>query len=545
MKELIPILENYNIELGNYNYVKAEKSYKQGTEIYYQSICDGLTLGCNPNLDLVESPIKKRGIMLDLSRGKVFTVETIKKFILKSACLGFNYMTLYIEDLIELPGYPQYGYLRGKFKDQEITEIIEFAESIDYKVIPAFQTLGHLEHFLRWDASDSIRGTDTVLDPLSADTYKFIDVLIKRMVELFGPECLNIGMDEAFDLGFNYFNSKQLDQKKMFLNHLKKVVEICDKYEVQTIKMWSDMLFSIYSNTDGDGLYSMDFKQEVEKIDERIELIYWNYWTKDSAAITKVLESHRLFNDNLSMAGSIHTSMNLVYEHSMLEATKAAFDGSVEVGITDMLFTMWSEDGTNVAIDTIDFGMYETMRVLLDSPIDEQAFEMISGYQYSDLKKICCLKSHGLKTMAIIWNDPIYDIYYKSVKREEVEQFYQSIKKSTRLTSENELSKYYNGLLDYFEYDSKRYLERSNDPELLSKIAVEYKKIGNYIIDQWIENGKLHGIEEVQKRFSLKTYRYDFMIENPGYKLDDEESKVEGFIKPRFIQLYGPNKWRY
>lgn len=545
MNELIPLLEEYNINLGNYQYIKADKSEKIDNTIKYERVCDGLTLGCNYDLTTTENSISKRGIMVDMSRGKVYNVETIKELIVKSACMGFNYMTLYIEDLIKLEDYPQYGYLRGRLHDHEIKEIIEFANKFDYQIIPAFQTLGHLEHFLKWDVSNPVKGTDLVIDPLRPAVYDFLDQLIGRMVELFGTKSINIGMDEAFDLGFNYFNSRKIDQKKMFLDHFEKVIEICKKYQVENIKMWSDMLFSIYSNTDGDGLYSTNFKAEVESIDECVELVYWNYWTKDADAINRILTTHRKFNNNISMAGAVHTSMNLVYDSTMLDATIAAVDGSRQAGVSDMLFTMWSEDGTSTVVDTMLFGFYETMRVLFDAEVNEENYMAITGFEYTDLEQICKLKGYGLNPMAILWSDPIYDVYYKTVADQQIEEFHQAIKNVNRLQPTTDLNEYYNLVLDYLELDSYRYLNNQFDQEAIDLINEKFAQIGQFIENQWITNGKLHGIEEIQKRFSYKTARYKFMVENPNCKLEHPQQKLEGFVKPRFKQLYSPNKWRY
>lgn len=545
MNDIVPILEEYGIELGNYQYVKGNKSYKDGNTVYYKKICDGLTLGCNTEVESLDIQLEKRGLMMDFSRGKVYNVDTVKKMIIKSACMGINYLTMYIEDLINLPGYPQYGYMRGRFSDEEIKEICEFANKIDYQIVPAFQTLGHLEHFLRWDVSDNIKGTGFSLDPLKEETYVFIETLISRMVELFGTDCMNIGLDEAFDLGFNKFNSGKLDQKKLFLEHLSKVVQICKKHGVEKIKMWSDMLFSIYSNTDGNGLYSTDFKSEVERVDESIELIYWNYWTREAEAYKRVLDSHRNFNDNISFAGSVHTSMNLVYEYSGIEITKAAIEGCNNSGIKDILYTMWSEDGTNIVLDTTFLGLYETMREMFNTKASSDDFLGITGYDYQRMKQICLLKSYGLKPSSILWNDPLMDIYYKSLPLEEVISCYEKISRIKEVEETNEIEMYYNVLLRYIKLDIKRYLSESVDPDLIIEIKECHNYIFKYIEGMWMKDGKLHGIEDIQKRFCLKQARYQMIIDEPEATLEFKSEKVEGFIKPRFVQLYSPNKWRF
>lgn len=540
MIEILELLKQYGIEIGDYQFITNDRSYKEGNIIYYQNICDGLTLAAT-NIENIDIKLKRRGIMVDVSRGQVYTVKTLKRMIINSACMGYNYMTLYIEDLINLPNFQQYGYMRGRYSDNEIKELIDFANNLDYQIIPAFQTLGHLEHFLKWDVSNKVKATEYSLDPLKEETYLFLDELISRMVDLFGQKSLHLGMDEVFDLGFNRFKTGNVDQKRLFLDHLKAVVEICNKKGVENIKIWSDMLFSIYSNTDGDNLFSLNIGDHIEQIDQKVELVYWDYWTVNPEHINKVISAHKKFNSNISMAAAIHTSGNIVYNHQKLEATNACLCGIDNTDVDDILFTMWSEDGTNVAIDTILFGMYETMNLMFNSKSDPENFKKITNYNYSDMVQICNLQNGKINPIGIIWNDPVYDIYYNSFENNELEVYLAHLMSLKYLEEKCELNTYYNHLLKFLRLDIHRYLTNSNSQNDL--ITVEYKFIKQYLENQWIINGKLHGIEEIQKRFGLKLRRYQLIEEKSEYLAPD--GKLEGHVAPRFSRLYGPNKWRF
>ena len=57
---------------------------------------------------------ESNGIMLDCSRNCVPKVETIKKYIMRLAAFGMNRLYLYMEDTMEIAGYPYWGYLRGR-----------------------------------------------------------------------------------------------------------------------------------------------------------------------------------------------------------------------------------------------------------------------------------------------------------------------------------------------------------------------------------------------------------------------------------------------
>ncbi len=545
MDDILKIIKQYDVNLQQFEFIKSDTSYKQGNKIYYEKVCDGLTLAANKELTNLDIGLSKRGMMIDFSRGKVYTVETVKKFIVKSACMGMNYLTMYIEDLIMLPNYPQYGYMRGRFSDLEINQIVTFAKKFDMLVIPAFQTLGHLEHFLRWQTSDSIKATDLTLDPLKPKTYEFIDELIYRMTQLFGTECFNIGLDEAFDLGFNRLNSTKIDQKQLFLDHLKKVVAICKKYKVKKIKMWSDMLFSIYSNTGGEGLYSTNFKNEVEKIDSDIELIYWNYWTAEADSYEKIIKAHYNFNNNVSFAGSVHTSKNLFYEYNRLNVTKAAIEACTKTNVEDILFTMWSEDGTNVIFETTYFGMYVTMCELFKVDHNSEDFMNISQMNYDHLLQICSIKTIGLDPISMLWSDPVLDVYFKSVTLEEIERTYNNLKALNKLEASTQLNIYYNNLIEYLQLDIKRYLTNECTTNDYQKLIELYTQILKHLENMWISDGKLHGIEELQKRLCTKVARYKLLKENPNLTHQIGDETLVSPIAPRYVRLYGPNRWRF
>jgi len=65
---------------------------------------------------------KMAGVMLDVSRGAVLTVDSIKFFLRKLALMGINTLLLYLEDVYELPDEPMFGYLRGAYTQAELKE---------------------------------------------------------------------------------------------------------------------------------------------------------------------------------------------------------------------------------------------------------------------------------------------------------------------------------------------------------------------------------------------------------------------------------------
>ena len=63
------------------------------------------------------------GVMLDVSRNAVMTMEHMKKFLLKISEMGYNCMFLYAENTYEVDGEPYFGYMRGKYTKEEMREL--------------------------------------------------------------------------------------------------------------------------------------------------------------------------------------------------------------------------------------------------------------------------------------------------------------------------------------------------------------------------------------------------------------------------------------
>ena len=87
------------------------------------------------------------------------TPEAMERMLCRMALMGYNEAYLYTEDTYELPGYPFFGYLRGRYTADDIRALDEKAALLGIELIPCIQTLGHLERFLHWESSAPLRDT--------------------------------------------------------------------------------------------------------------------------------------------------------------------------------------------------------------------------------------------------------------------------------------------------------------------------------------------------------------------------------------------------
>lgn len=98
---------------------------------------------------MIKNFFNRLGVMLDCSRNAVMSVPTLKEWMDIMADLGYNTLMLYTEDTYEVDNQPYFGYLRGKYSQQELREIDSYASEKGIEFIPAIQTLAHLNSIFR------------------------------------------------------------------------------------------------------------------------------------------------------------------------------------------------------------------------------------------------------------------------------------------------------------------------------------------------------------------------------------------------------------
>ena len=341
---------------------------------------------------------EKLGFFLDLARNGVIKVENIKRIIDCMALLGFNVLKLYMEDVFDLPGYPCFGYRRGKYSKEELKEIDDYAHSMGIEAIPSIQTLGHLEQYLRYTETSEFRENDAVLLCGEEKTYEFIEAMVRRMRECFRTNRLVINCDEAGGVGI----SKILKEKKYtspydtVTNHLAKVMDICKKYEFRPC-VNGDLFYGYL----GKGYYDFEFnpsKEEVEKIPD-VDIIYWDYYHTEYNDYKTLLDGHRLLGKHVAFLGGIWVwagqlpNVKFTFD-TMIPALKCCIDNNV----SDVWAATFGDNGneTNIAFaipSLIMFSQYcfkgnectfDNIKSLSKKlfSLDMDKFTSISSYHY-------------------------------------------------------------------------------------------------------------------------------------------------------------------
>jgi len=295
--------------------------------------------------------------MADVSRNGVMTLPAIKKMIRYLAAMGYNDMMLYMEDVYELPGYPYFGYQRGRYTKDELKEMVAYGERFGVTLTPCIQTLGHLRMPLLWNAHKEMKDSDDVLYVGKEETYQFIEAIFQTVCECFKTRRVNIGMDEAHTLGMGRRLRKEGYTKKpeLMTMHLARVGKLCEKYGLQPL-IWSDMFFR--PHTPGNGYYSTDVSVPQEVIDGvpgNFTLVYWDYYNSDikptgEALFEHMMAEHKRFHNPIAFAGGIWKWTGYAPNNTAsLRIARYHANACIAEGIKDVTVTAWGDDGAETS----------------------------------------------------------------------------------------------------------------------------------------------------------------------------------------------------
>lgn len=283
---------------------------------------------------------RRLGTMLDCSRNAVPNLGSLKAWIDLTADLGYTTLMLYTEDTYEVNENPYFGYMRGRFSQEELREIDAYANSRHMELIPCIQTLAHLQAIKRWPEYAGHFDADDILLVGDARVYSLVDQMFATLRQCFSSKIVHIGMDEAEMLG----RGRYLDQNgyqdgaDILLSHIKHVAEIGAKYDFSFL-MWSDLFFKLYEQA--------QIREAVSaQIPENVTLIYWDYYSTDSAHFSKMIQAHRQLKPDSWFAGGLWSWTGFAPHNGYsIQEVRAALQSCRDHGVQDIFFTLWGDDG--------------------------------------------------------------------------------------------------------------------------------------------------------------------------------------------------------
>lgn len=233
----------------------------------------------------------------------------------------------------------------------------DHADLYGIELIPCIQTLGHLGKYMRWSESADIRETSLELSVDKEESYRFIEEMAAQISGSFHSKRIHLGMDEAWGIGRGEASLKKYglrDRQELFVKHLKKVVEITDRYGLKPM-IWNDFVFCLNSET-GIDKYARNTeipKDIMEAFPRNVALVYWHYGEEVQGCDEWVLEKNLKFGNDVLFAGGL-MMWNIPLPDNMFSyyATEEGLTASKKLGVREVFTTLWTYAALGCSHDT-------------------------------------------------------------------------------------------------------------------------------------------------------------------------------------------------
>lgn len=198
-----------------------------------------------------------RGYMLDVSRDRVPTRETLALLVDRLARLRLNHLELYTEHTFAYPGHEVVWRDASPLTPDDVRWLDDRCRARGIELCANQNTFGHMERWLRhpeyrdraeapdgWEAPDGRRRRASVLAP-TPENATFALELVRELVRHFSSARVNIGCDETFELGTgrSRVDVAARGRGRVYLEHLRRLLDGLHADGHQVL-FWGDVLRS-------------------------------------------------------------------------------------------------------------------------------------------------------------------------------------------------------------------------------------------------------------------------------------------------------------
>lgn len=185
---------------------------------------------------------KRRGVMLDVSRGKVPRLQTLKDLTELLSSWKLNELQLYIENVFKFKLHSEPSASFSPYSAEDILELQRHCELRHIKLVPCLASFGHMEKTLSVkkymklaetpDAANYPGGT--TLNPDNPDALRLMEDFYEEFLPLFKAEDFNACCDET-----------QLDGKNgvpaslRYAKYVGKLAKLADRHG-KRLNIWAD-----------------------------------------------------------------------------------------------------------------------------------------------------------------------------------------------------------------------------------------------------------------------------------------------------------------
>lgn len=285
-----------------------------------------------------------RGVMLDASRDKVPSMDTLYALIDRLAGWKINHLQLYLEHTFAYSNHPEVWAEASPFTGEEIRAIDAFCRERHIELVPNQNSLGHMERWLKHaryaHLAEKPEGfhlpwgpfsPPTALNPIDPESITLISGLYDELLPHFTSKWLNVGGDEPWELGQGRSKAvaEEIGEGRVYLNYLLKLYEEVTQRGYKMM-FWDDII--------------VKYPELVPELPKDVTAMIWGYEATDP------LEAHCVTFDGSGIpfyvcAGTSSWNTFAGRTANMIGNHRNAIENLLKYGGVGYLNTDWGDNG--------------------------------------------------------------------------------------------------------------------------------------------------------------------------------------------------------
>ena len=318
--------------------------YAQRTLDQLRSLDPGGAVPVGEIEDWPDLPV--RAVMLDVSRCKVPTLETLRAIVDRLSSWKVNQLQLYTEHTFAYPGHEAVWAGADPVDAAEMAQLASYCAARHVELVPNQNALGHMERWLLHDqyaglgiSRGVVRGplgmpmAASTLDPANPAAMDLVRELLDALCAAVPGRLLHVGLDEPWDLP-----AERASEWAAWLRDLRAIPAL----EARTLLVWGDMP-AAHPELAGD-------------VPERVTVCEWGYEANHPfAARAEELARHGLPH---WVSPGTSSWLSLVGRSSnCVENCRRAVEAAGSSGASGLLVTDWGDMGHLQHLPVSDVGL--------------------------------------------------------------------------------------------------------------------------------------------------------------------------------------------
>jgi hexosaminidase len=430
-------------------------------------------------------------------------------------------------------------------------------------LFPCIQTLGHMEHILKYAHYTPIKDNDMIYNVYSEETYAFIEKTIDAARAPYDTDFIHIGMDETHGLGrgLAFKEGEPIHPRRIYVDHLNKVADICRKKGLKPA-MWGDIVLGTT------GEHKMD-ESETSRLPKDMTMNYWEYAWCDEAKYSKNLADFKRMGYDPIVSPGVWCWSRFFPAYYKAHANISTLVASAKrAGVQGALNTHWGDDGHECFFDW-NLPAHAYFLAQCTETVDVEAaarrkFRAAFGEDFDAVLSVEKIDIAGYKIESLLpsnvgkcffYDDPAQGLFSGMDKVKPAAEFYRKTAEEMRALSKRKslfqpLFRFAEAFCDFLSVkaDLRRNLasaykkqDRKALKRLLGDIALSGKKLAKVqkaYRAYWLSERKPFGLEIIDGRMGALAARLDYLGGIVGDYLDGSRKTLPELDFPHYSMFH-------